>query len=354
MIENPSLRYLVGFTVSFMIVIGAIWLYIITFPQGFLESGYAVWTAKQEFLSQCDLGKVLISGDSRVEAAVDPRKLDVSARIVAFGGETPIENYIFLRRAMQCKTAPQSIVIALTKQDFSMAPPYLWENGARFGYIGYAELDNVLMSARQLGDPVIDNSPSRLGINGKLRNLLYAIRFPPLYFNALISGQIWRRASLNQDRLSETSAALGHVDYVAHDKNAQVLERQDILPDAFVPSPTQNAFFERTLSLLEERNIPVLFISMPVPADPATPADDVANNQFLMYLLGFAKRHQNFHVVTPLTITWPAAAFVDGTHMDSFYVATFTARFQACLHRAKMQEGPVISCDLSWAIGAPG
>src|SRR5215475_5260309 len=99
---SSSSRYLLGLAAGVVASFGLIWAYVLARPEAFMESGYPVWEAKQSFISSCDLGEAMISGDSRAEAAVDPRGLDIPTRNISFGAETPVEGYLFARRAMAC------------------------------------------------------------------------------------------------------------------------------------------------------------------------------------------------------------------------------------------------------------
>src|ERR1700761_1658905 len=158
---SSSHRYLLGLAACIVLSFGLIWAYVLAVPQAFLESGYPVWKAKQDFISRCDMGEAMISGDSRAEAAVDPRGLDIPTRNISFGAETPLEGYFFARRAMNCATPPREIVFSFAMPGFTHVSPFLWEDGARFGFINYDELSDVLNTARELKDPSVDEVSSR-------------------------------------------------------------------------------------------------------------------------------------------------------------------------------------------------
>ena len=121
-------------------------------------------------------------------------------------------------------------------------------------------------------------------------------------------------------------------------------------PD-FVPVADRIAVFDNDGTLWCEQPVYVqaVFVPMPVSQSVARQMNSASNRQFEAYLLGFAKRHPNFRIVTPLMVAWPDEAFVDGIHMEESYVVRFTERFRICQNAAQAQTGPIVSCDLSWA-----
>jgi hypothetical protein len=220
-------------------------------------------------------------------------------------------------------------------------------NAGRFGFISYSELNQIAEAAHAIGDPSIDLVKSRLGFGGKPRNLLYAIRFPPLYFNALLQGQVFRRYRRNQNFLATVRQALGHVPYTGHGNSAPPAAGATV-PGDFKALPIQSYFFGRTLAMLRKHNIQAVFIAIPLAQSVTRQMTPASIEQFDAYLRGFATRYPNFHVVEPLVVAWPDRAFVDGGHMDSAFVAMFTERFNACLAAIQRQTGAVMQCDLSW------
>jgi hypothetical protein len=344
---SSSSRYLLGLAAGALVSFGLIWAYVLARPEAFLESGYPIWEAKQSFISRCDMGAAMISGDSRAEAAVDPRGLDIPTRNISFGAETPLEGYFFTRRAMACPTPPRQVVITFSPPDFTSVSQFLWENGARFGFIHYDELSEISAAARDLHDPSVEAVQSRLGFGGALRNWLYAVHFPPLYFNALLTGQVFRRQAANHAVFETARAGLGHVAYFRHGA-APPFAGPAVITGDFRPAPVQTAFFDRTLAMLAARKVEVTYMPMPVSESMARQASKAGMREFENYLSGFARRYPNFHIVTPLMVTWPDEAFLDGVHMEASYANRFSGRVKACQDAALKSAGPVLTCDLSW------
>jgi hypothetical protein len=95
----PPRRYLLALGATAALTLALIWLYVLAAPLAFLDPEYPYWVAKQELLQRCDLGTVLIVGDSRAAVDLIPAGLGVTATNLAVGGGEPIEAYAAVRRA---------------------------------------------------------------------------------------------------------------------------------------------------------------------------------------------------------------------------------------------------------------
>ena len=60
-------------------------------PLAYLDPEYPSWLAKRQMLGQCDLGDVLVVGDSRAAVNIVPALLDVKTTNLAVGGGQAIE-----------------------------------------------------------------------------------------------------------------------------------------------------------------------------------------------------------------------------------------------------------------------
>jgi hypothetical protein len=347
MLGSASSRYLLGLAAGIVLCFGAIWAYVLAVPEAFLESGYPTWEAKQSFISRCDLGETMISGTSRAEAAINPKQLNIATRNISFGAETPVEGYFFIRRAMACPKPPHEVLLTFAPPDFTWVSRFLWEDAMRFGFIHYDDVSDVAATARDLGDRSVASVQSRLGFGGSVRDFLYAVHFPPLYFNALLSGQVFRRRAANQAAYRSVRDDLGHVPYFRHGE-APPLAGPNVISGDFRPLPVQTAFFDRTLTLLATHGVQAIYIPMVVSESVLRRTSAASVRQFEAYLLGFARHHPNFHVVTPLTVAWPDEAFVDGIHIEASYASRFTERLKACQAAVRGQAGAIFTCDFSW------
>src|SRR6185295_10691674 len=125
MTANLPRNYLVAVAVIVLVGLGALRFYVTTFPMAFLEEGYPVWAAKQNFIKNCDFGDVVVFGDSRVEAGLIAKGLPVKITLLGFGGTTPIETYFAVKHALNCDRLPKRVVLAHGAIQFSREPVFL-------------------------------------------------------------------------------------------------------------------------------------------------------------------------------------------------------------------------------------
>ncbi len=124
---------------STIILFGLTWLWIVTMPMAFLDPEYPSWRAKQLLLSRCDLGDILILGDSRAATAMMPARWRVRATNLAVGGGEPIDALAALNRALQCPVLPREVILSLDAVHFTQ-PDLFWERTVRFGFVNAREI----------------------------------------------------------------------------------------------------------------------------------------------------------------------------------------------------------------------
>src|SRR5271166_6165227 len=149
--ELPAGRYLLALGASAALTLAAVWLFVLVAPLAFLDPEYPYWVAKQELLRRCDLGTVLVVGDSRAGVGVIPARLGVTATNLAVGGGEAIEAYAALRRALACPDPPQRVVISFGAAHF-VKPDLFWDRSVRFGALDLAELNELRTISERLGD----------------------------------------------------------------------------------------------------------------------------------------------------------------------------------------------------------
>jgi hypothetical protein len=341
--------YLIAVATVVLLGLGAVWVYVTSFPMAFLEAGYPIWVAKQQFIKDCDLGDVAVFGDSRVEAGLMAKGSPEKITLLGFGGTTPIETYFAIKHALNCNKLPKRIVLAHGAGQFSRKPVLLWENAVRYRYISFSEAREINQAASTLKDPSIDQIKTRDGLTGIARDLLYASSFPAIYFNSLYNADLFGRLDKNEVTLAQTRDLRGHVPYPPHHDGDPMLGEEALL-SSFKPMPTSDYFFEKTLQLLKARNIETDWISLPITETSSESLKPGFRDEFGKYLQRYSVRYPNFHVVLILP-PWPDKFFSNKDHLDEAGAAIFSGRFSECMKqriaaaRARMNAP---TCNWSW------
>lgn len=341
--ETSFARYLVRFGAVFIGILLVVWLYVCSFPMAFLEGGYPAWLAKSIMLRQCQLGRIAFFGDFRLEAGVVPALLPVQASNFGLAAGTAVETHSAVRRALACATLPRQVVISLVADHFGPFDRYFWINDLRYGFIAPGELLEAEHTAATLGDTQsFTTARTPDGLSGRVRDWMYGIRFPSLYFSSLVQGQVFGRNASNRARLAAVLQARGFAEYrpvaAANAANAG----DEPLRPGFTKTPLQAAEFEQTLQLLQDKGVEVGLLIMPV---KQTAAPDAAlEAAYLAYLDTVAQRFPGVRLVTSSIPRWPARMFADGAHLAGPGARLFTERLAVCIAADRIQPG----CDLQW------
>jgi hypothetical protein len=314
------------------------WAYVLIAPMAFLESGYAVWSAKQAMLRGCDLGTLAVFGDSHPEAAIMPERLSEKAANISFGAATPVEMALFVGRALRCPAPPKRVVLALDPMGFQNVSEFLWRNAARFGFVGFAELEAIRHTAARLDDPAFERADTGDGLRGMARDALYAAHFPPLYFSALVQGRVFGRYAVNREKFAAVSHARGFVGYGAQTVDNYVAELAAL--ERFSPIALQDYFLRATLDALQAAGVAVELLSLPVTTATDRRMRPEIRAQFAAYLAGYAARYRGVRVLGPVLPVWPERLFSDRNHLNPEGAAAYTARLDACLRQPD-------TCDLA-------
>jgi hypothetical protein len=330
-------RYLLALGATSALALALIWLFVLEAPLAFLDPEYPYWLAKQQLLQSCDLGTVLVVGDSRAAVDIIPARLGVTATNLAVGGGEAIEAYAALRRALACPNPPRRVVISFDAAHF-VHPDLFWDRSVRFGAVDLAELTELRAISERLGDASVLDQKHADGLPRGVRALLYAVRFPSLYFNSLLKGGVLLRWWDNRAALRAGLASRGQY-FFGTAAGSSVVAADGHLEN-FTPLPVLDTYFDCMLALLAARHIETDFVSMPLNAATWRAVHPALRDGFAAYLAGYAARYPNFHVIGPLIPAWDDGWFGDEfAHLNPTGAALFSARFGDCL-RARLGKAP--------------
>jgi hypothetical protein len=314
-------HYFTILSVSAAALFAALWLWIAFAPLAFLDPEFPDWLAKQQMLQRCDLGDLLIVGDSRAAVDVIPALLPVQTTNLAVGGGSPIEAYVAVKRALACTTPPRLVIVSLSANHF-VEPDLFWERTVRFGFLGPSDIAELTSSG--------DGGYAPLRGNQLWRAWLYALRFPPLYFDSLIRSGGFLRWWHNAATLHAALAARGQY-FFGTDTGSNIVAAEGHLRD-FAPLPLLDHCFDRMLSLLEQRGVAVAFVAMPMNQATWQATSPTVRDGFAAYLHSEAARHANFHVVSEPMPHWPDRWFGDGfAHLNPDGARRFSVQLAAWL-----------------------
>jgi hypothetical protein len=302
------MRYLRLLILSATVSFATIWLWIAAMPMAYMDIEYPSWRAKRLLLDRCELGETVILGDSRAASDILPLRLPFPATNLAIGGGEPIEAYGAMVRALRCPSPPKYVILSIVPTHFAY-PDMFWDRTVRFGYFDPREIATLRDVSRESGDMSVYESGHDEGLPWPIRDRLYQMRFPSLYFASLVHGGGFLRWVRNRRMLNETLNARGQY-YFGTGAGSDIVAIEGHV-DSFRPLPVLDRYFDRLLALLDQRGIETLFLAMPVNEATWRQVQPLFPQQFLAYLTSYERRYPHFHVAADIMPHWPDRLFGD-------------------------------------------
>lgn len=352
----PSLlRFLAALLSGALAVWVVVALWITGAPLTILNTGQTSLIAKDDLLKQCPRSEIVVFGDSRAEAGIDPRLLDLSAVNFARGGGSPVEDYYKLKRYLTCGNTPRVVILSYTLPEYIRLNPLgFWKGTVIAHLLPMADRQEILgrIAAAGRGDAFrtfSDEGVIEFGfLPGSLRNLLYQIYFPLLYapsvLNSLENGILFRYH--DNIRLYDTTLAdHGRSDYhpLPHDAGPG---REAGLWTG-VPNPAIDHYVQGLLTMLQEYNIPALLLVTPVNNATYAVMPAAARLPLMDYLSGLAVRFPELAVPDADLPHWPNQYFGDAAmHLNARGAAAVAAILNRCLATPPTRTIPA-ACSLA-------
>lgn len=308
-----------------------LWAWIAFVPLAYLDPEYPFWLVKQRLVGACDLGEVAILGDSRAAVGILPALLPVTATNLAVGGGKPVEALAAARAMLACPHPPNHVVISIDPGHF-MQPDLFWERSVRFGLMRRADLAELASLSAATGDWSVHEARQTDLFPPGLRATLYAIRFPPYFFNSVVKAGGLLRWWSNREALAQGFASRGQY-YFGTDPGSSGVALDATL-ETFRPAPVLDAAFDRLLGLLAERGITAWFVPMPVNEATWRAIRPEVTAGFTTWLDAKADAHPNLRIVTPSEPYWSDRWFGDGfAHLNPAGAERFSRVLAAHLPR---------------------
>jgi hypothetical protein len=314
---------------STAVVFGLVWLWVLTMPLAFLDPEYPSWRAKQMLLAECDLGNILILGDSRAATGMMPARWQVRATNVAVGGGEPIEALAALTRALRCPSDPGLVILSLDAVHFTQ-PDLFWERTVRFGFVDGDEIATLRDVSHRLDDVSVYEVRHNDGLPSWLRDAMYRVRFPSLYFSSLMKGGFVLRWPRNVINLDASLASRGQY-FFGTASGSDTVAAEGRLRE-FRPLPVLEWYFNRILEQLDARGIQAVFIAVPMNDTTANAVVPGVPEAFRAWLAGYEACYPRFRVIGEVMPHWPDRFFGDGfAHLNRDGAARFSAGLGHCL-----------------------
>ena len=307
-----------------------VWLYVASFPMAFLSVDFVSSRVQKQRLADCDLGDVAIFGDSRAEAAIAPAFMSVRTSNFALQATTPVETWFAVQQAMRCPVPPRWVIIGHGLHAHN-EPVRLWGFDAPYEFLDLGERQEVQRVAARLNDVASLESTSDIGVAAGLLDWAFAVRFPPLYFASLWQSWIGLRWFQNQGWADELTRARGHCLFGSANGSSEVAKEAEM--HEFRPFPLVDYYFSKTLTLLDQHGVNVLYLTPPVNHSTYDRIRPEVAPGFLNYLRSKSRTLNHFHIVEDVIPCWPDEYFGDEAHLNKVGASKYSHEMNELLTR---------------------
>jgi hypothetical protein len=327
--ETTARRYLTMTATAFCAVFALVWIYTAAMPMAFLSRDYPAWIAKRTMLDSCQLGAASFFGDSRTMAGIDPKQLPFPSSNLAFSGSSPIEAYFAVKRALLCAHRPKVAVIAYSPGKY-MADGDFWNISARVGILNFAEMGMVRRESGALQSHEIQDLRRSDHLAPVVREALFAMHFPPFYFNSLVNGYVFGRYFHNRAAERQILADRGHA-FFGTDAGSDVAASEATL-SRFAASPVVGGYFEAAMSALAADGIPVVILSLPINDATCRLMNPALRAGLTQYLAKTVAAYPGARIAGPVIPCWPNRLFGDAFHLNAAGASLYAPLVANWLH----------------------
>lgn len=328
--EEPRYaRYVKQLAVCALLIYLAIPVYVACFPMNFFQRDYAVWSQQIAFATTASESdpEVLILGDSRVQAAIIPRRMGDSVRSLAFGSATPSDVWLLFERYLEHHRPPRAALVSFAP--FHLMEPIshgiFWVRTVRYKLWPIHDDLAFIARAKELGVPLVD---AGVGHGVVLEWLLRRFDYPPYYVPALRNARLWGRRAKNLQAAAEIAASRGHIYYGEQDFSHGL--NRDVYRTHFEVSPLYDAYLRDLLARTAGAGTRVVLATMPMNASSFEALAPTFVSDYEAYLTGLAADFPGASVETRIRAL-PDDHFGDRHHVNARGANRITDEFAALL-----------------------
>jgi len=249
--------------------------------------------------------KYLFLGESRLNAGIDYLQIPDSWSF-AYGGSTTIEQYYILKKYLGKYPKPDTLF-------YSVSPRFLceifsfWDYAVRNNFFKFNDINEILKIKNQFNDTILGSCP-------KFNFLLYKLNYigyyqVDIYQNKIFSGKKenlqfieWMQNHRGQQFHPNLKDSCSELNYETNYKN-------------FTPSLLLDHYFNQTFTLCKEKNIPVIFLFMPMNESSFNKLNKNFITEYQSYIRKYQQKYPQFEISDTLYY-YNDNFFGDNSHLN--------------------------------------
>jgi len=312
-------RFLAWFFGTTLLALFLLSRVIVAMPMVFFDDAYPLWhyakTARDSVGSKD--ARILVLGDSRGQAGLNPDVLGKDINVLAVPGVSPIELYYSFKHYLQHHQPPAKVVVSLSSTHFGFEQLF-WERAIKFGYLDANETEEVILTGRRVGDQSLGRRSATTDA------WFYRQGAPWLYFPELRAGVFGGRLAKNRELTARVAEGNGHVAYGTADASDGLA--YEISHSTFKTMPATIEYLRILISLAKSVGARTEFISLPL-NQASLRAMPAAHRDGFVQLMQQLQREMPSFTAHPQWPEYPNDHFGDPNHLNARGAARFSAEF---------------------------
>jgi len=297
--------------------------YIAAAPVSYMPVEYSMWREEKDFISKRSTEGVdepdpdmIIIGDSRAKSGILPEMLDQEggAYNIAIGGCNSIEMYFALEKYLESHKTPQKAVVIFAPYHFCDIDN--WGQTQTFNYLTCSQLFRVYCDAAKSDERAL------LGEHFFTDVFSYKLRLPNKYLASVYSARLWGRRAENLEKYRQVRADLGYTEFGSEKGNDKA--NYETHHEVFDLSPLVNLYYQRLLSLAQEKGISVYVLQAPVNETSDGLITREFRSSFAALMEEVKADHPDFVVESEIPV-FENRYFGDNNHLNREGAEKFTA-----------------------------
>ncbi len=293
--------------------------YTALFPFAYMDAEYPSWAYTKSICHSPSFVQpdVLILGDSRAMADINPNELETNVENLAVGGATAIEMYYTLSDYLSKHPAPSTVFIMFAPFHYSYMDNF-WERTVYFNYLTPIELSDVFSNARRMSSETV------LKDNYLFESLSYRLRLPDKYLPALLNSRLFLRYDANTSMYQSLCENHGHGLFGKADGSTDL--NYEVNYTQMNPSGDARLisfYFDRLLALCEDKQIQVIVEQPPMNEASFGLLQSSYLAEYTLYMEDYQSKYPTFTINSDIPC-YENSFFGDSSHLNSAGADVYT------------------------------
>lgn len=249
---------IIGKIILTIIPVVLIWVFLISFPQNYMDGEYSYYTQTKDYIhgkTNLKPAKIIILGDSRAKSGINPKLISDDCFSLAQGGSTSIEAYYTLKNYIENMGVPKRVLLSDCSYHLANVDGF-WTRNIYFDFLSFKEAKEVIDVAKDFDemDALCEN-----GEKGILTLIEYKIKSPTKYMSAIVNSFSENRKEINKKLYQQMVDDKGFKSFVSWWPTSTEYDMETI-----EVLNTLDYYYRKTIDLCVKNNIEVYSLNMPL------------------------------------------------------------------------------------------